>query len=532
MIRFVVVLIGLTALVTPLRAAEPTYWQDLRPLLRKHCTACHNKRNLDEMDVSGGITLDSYESVVKNAKKAMLTSGHADRSLLFRVLIEKNEEKRMPLGTPPLPAEAVAVFKAWIDSGAKEGTAPAEIATPGTLTPAKTRKLDVLFTTTTTPTAGVLAPGKAAPLRLALKVGPLSPATAVCFSPDGKLLATGSYGLVTIWDLAGGKPVKTLTSVLGAVSDLRFSPDGSLLAVAGGQPSARGDLRLFNVADWKLLGTFSGHEDQISSVAFSPDGKRLATASYDKTVRVWTVASRHCDLTYTGHSDFVHAVCFSPDGTQVASVSKDRALKVIEAATGKSVLTMSDRNDDALSLAWHPKEPVLVASGLEPGITWWDAKTAAKIRSSPGHRLGVHELAFSGDGMMLVSAGGDGNLRTWDGSSGAVGKVLAAGSVVYAAAVNKDGTRAAAGCFDGQVRVFDTTTGKILATLVSLPGDDWLALTPEGYLTGTPKLVEGSTWQMTSVVVPTPAVLKVLNQPTLVAKSLTGQAVPAPVFVK
>ena len=44
------------------RSAEPTYWQDVRPILRKHCTVCHTERKLDELDVSGGLALDTPEN--------------------------------------------------------------------------------------------------------------------------------------------------------------------------------------------------------------------------------------------------------------------------------------------------------------------------------------------------------------------------------------------------------------------------------------------------------------------------------------
>ena len=61
-----------------------------------------------------------------------------------------------------------------------------------------------------------------------LQVGPLPPVAAVAFSPDGKLLASGIYGRVTVWDLETAMPVKFLTNVLGAVNALKFSPSRTL----------------------------------------------------------------------------------------------------------------------------------------------------------------------------------------------------------------------------------------------------------------------------------------------------------------
>src|SRR5262245_29537694 len=304
-LRFAFVLC-VTVWCIPRAAAQgPTYWQDVRPALRKHCIACHNVRNVKELEVSGGLTLDSYDGFMKAARKPVVHPGKSADSPLMQRILSKDEDLRMPPGSSAVPEETVALLRRWIDGGAAEGKRPdAVVATPAP----RRRKLDVLLGTTAVPPPGVLGSARPAPLQLALKVGPLAPVTAVAFSPDGKLLATGAYGRVSLWEVAQARPVRELTNVLGAVNDLRFSPDGKLLAVAGGQPSARGDLRLFQTSDWKLVATLDGHGDVVAGVAFRPDGKKLASASFDKTVRIWDVAGHKTEQTLTGHSDFVYAV--------------------------------------------------------------------------------------------------------------------------------------------------------------------------------------------------------------------------------
>src|SRR4051794_12480875 len=66
--------------------AEPTYWQDVRPALRKYCTVCHSTRNLKEVDISGGFTLDSYAAVVRGTKKGMIHPGKSGASRLIQVV--------------------------------------------------------------------------------------------------------------------------------------------------------------------------------------------------------------------------------------------------------------------------------------------------------------------------------------------------------------------------------------------------------------------------------------------------------------
>lgn len=515
----------------------PTYWQDIRPVFRKHCTVCHSAKNLREPEVSGGLALDTFEAFRKGSQRAIYLPGKSDASVLIHVLETKDVKKRMPLDARPLDKASIALIRKWVDAGAAEGKKPDEKGTEVFAKKSvKTRKLDVTLTTNAIVPAGIF--GKAGgKLELRMKVGPMTPMTAVVFSPDSKLLATGSYGQAAIWNLATGKALKVLTNVLGAVNDVRFSPDGKILAVAGGQPSAKGDLRLYAVGDWKLLATLRGHDDSISYLDFSRDGKLLASASFDKTVRIWNVPQLKLERLLPDHSDFVYGVGFSPDGKLIASCSKDRTVKLVETATGKGVFTFGGMEQDIISVAFSPDGKQVVSSGYETALYWWNTQTGDRIRAQGGHGVAVNELSFSKDGSKLVSAGGDSTLRVWNGSTGALVKSISVGAHVYAAAISPNNRLLASGSFDGLARVWDEASGRLLLTLTSFPGDadqvNWVSLTPEGYgAASSPKLGERGQWLMAGQQVAAESVWLGLQQPDMVARALKGEKLPPPKFSK
>jgi DNA-binding beta-propeller fold protein YncE len=522
---------------SPKTEKELTYWQDIQPILRKNCAYCHAQRHVKKQDVSGGLALDSYEAILKGGKHPVLKVGNSKASLLVDLMVTADKKKRMPLDGDPMPTEQIDLIRRWIDSGAREGKKPDDAPTTITTAPVKVRKLNVSLLTQATPPAGVLGKAAPGPLTLNLKIGPLAPVTAVAFSPDGDLLATAVYGQVTVWDLKTVRPVRVLTNVLGAVNDLAFSPDGKKLVVAGGQPSAKGELRIFQVADWKQLGAYREHHDVVFSVAFSADGKRLAAASFDQTVSLWDMDGHKHLKDFAAHSDFVYAVAFRPDGKAIASASKDRSVRLTDIATGKALFTMGGMEQDVMAVAFSKDGKQVISSGFETALYWWNAETGEQIKKQGGHGVAVHELALSKDGQWLVSAGADRTARIWDGKAGTPIKSITVGSPVYAVALSPDKKWLATGSFDGQVRLWDATSSKQLLALVALPAQDdqadWLALTPNGYLASSDGLAKSGTWTMKGgPVSTTDAVWQALRQPQLLPQALAGKALPAPKFSK
>jgi serine/threonine protein kinase len=162
-------------------------------------------------------------------------------------------------------------------------------------------------------------------------IGHLKTVYSVAFSPDSKVIASGSADYtIQLWDAVTGRRLQQLAGHWDWVMSVAFSPDGRVIASG----SLDKTVRLWNAATGQQLRELAGHSNTVRSVAFSPVGRVIASGSYDKMVRLWDAATGQQLREFTGHSNEVMSVAFSPDGRVIASGSSDKTVRLWDAATG------------------------------------------------------------------------------------------------------------------------------------------------------------------------------------------------------
>ena len=294
---------------------------------------------------------------------------------------------------------------------------------------------------------------------------------AVAFSPDGKLIATGSNdanGFIKLWNAKTGELVKKLlrhqTTIVNPVTgqsesktighshdvlSVEFSNDGKRLLTAGRDKLAL----LWDINSGKVISTFAGHTFWVWSASFSPDNKRIVTAGQDgiaivwsddtaDSTALWTNSSNvKASPPFTGHNGPIFSAAFSADGKYVATGGDDRRVLVWQPEDIKPLrfenvsrdlpvtqpvkfIALEGHKASVRSVSFFTRgnlntdvqaggQVLVLSGGHDNTVKVWDLQTAKEITTFRGHDSWVRAVEFAPDGKSVFSASHDNKVKRW-----------------------------------------------------------------------------------------------------------------------
>jgi WD40 repeat protein len=263
--------------------------------------------------------------------------------------------------------------------------------------------------------------------------GHAGPVICAGFGPsNGMVLSASADKTVKVWNAEGawGPPID-LGPFVDRVTALDFSPDGKLLATGGGQPASSGEVIIWDVATAKKVSVFgSAHSDTVLGAAFSPDGKFLATTAADKFLKVHEVATGKLVKSFEGHTAHVLAADWKADGKQIASAGADNALKIWSFETGEQVLTVGGHGNQVTAVRWIGPSDRLVSSCGDRQARRINGSNGGIERGYGGPADFLHCVATSESGNILAAGGQEGKVFVWDGNNGNLLRTFDAPAVV------------------------------------------------------------------------------------------------------
>ncbi len=278
------------------------------------------------------------------------------------------------------------------------------------------------------------------------------------YSPDGTMLAAATYIGVWLYDVETGNELQLLATEPAAVQSIAFSPDGTKLV-----SSARGTpLSLWDVESGRLLRTFSAETNSSNKgVAYSPDGTIIAGNGSSGTVQLWNPDTGENIRTLKGEESWTALNCiqFSPDGKTLATGWHDSTISLWDVNTGTIRHTLTDHEEMVSTLTFTPDGKTLVSGSRDETIRLWDVNTGNLTNTLSEHYDIILDVAVSPHGNILVACDNHYEIRLWNLNTGEMLKKITEyfhtpRSIVFSA----DGNTFTTGGYNTHIYIWDVAT--------------------------------------------------------------------------
>ena len=232
----------------------------------------------------------------------------------------------------------------------------------------------------------------------------------VDISPADDMIASVSLShAMKIWDKDSDEPREYRDLHADGIADVCFSPDGKLIATAGLDRL----IKVFDTSSGTIVTTLSGSGNFVMSVSFmGDDNKKLVSTGFDNMVRTWTLDGPVAQL--AGMTNYSYGVDCSADGRWIVSGSVASEVTVWN-SDGEKTYQQTEHEKGVHSVAFAKHSNDKFASGGGDGVvSLWNREAGEVANRLRGHKGYVRALAFSHDGKMLASGGQDGAICLWD----------------------------------------------------------------------------------------------------------------------
>ncbi|NXA31987.1 UTP15 protein, partial [Eudromia elegans] len=209
------------------------------------------------------------------------------------------------------------------------------------------------------------------------------------------------------------EPIKTFSRFKDAAYCATYRDDGKLL-VAG---SEEGSIRLFDISGRAPLRQFDGHTKAVHVVGFLSDKYRIFSGGDDYSSNLWDIPSATEIVSYNEHLDYVRCGCASKLNADVfVTGSYDHTVKVFDARTEKSVMTI-EHGQPVESVLLFPSGGLLVSAGGRYVKVWDVLKGGQLLVSLKNHHKTVTCLCLNSSGQRLLSGSLDRHVKIYSTTS-------------------------------------------------------------------------------------------------------------------